>query len=84
MKQIYWNNKDVSVGAARFPDRRKPSIIIRKGAIWNEYGFFKNEVVADLFVEELGKLIWAKTVEEKGGEEWNTINILWVTTFYPN
>lgn len=34
-----------------------------------EYGFFKNEVVADLFVEELGKLIGAKTEEEQGGKQ---------------
>ena len=67
MKQIYWNDKDISIGAQKFPDRRKPSIIIRKGAMCNEYGFFKNEVVADLFVEELGKLIGVKTEEEQGG-----------------
>lgn len=61
MKQITWENKDISIGAALFPDREKPSIIIRKGAICEEYGFFKNEAVANLFVEELGKLIGAKT-----------------------
>lgn len=65
MKQIYWNDKDVSIGAALFPDRKKPSIIIRKGAFYEEYGFFKNEAVANLFVEELGKLIGAKTEEEQ-------------------
>ena len=65
MKQIYWNDKDVSIGAELFPDRRKPSIIIRKGVSCEEYGFFKNEVLADLFVEELGKLIGAKTKEEQ-------------------
>lgn len=59
MKQITWENKDISIGAALFPDRKKPSIIIRKGVICEEYGFFKNEAVANLFVEELGKLIGA-------------------------
>lgn len=65
MKQIYWNDKDVSIGAVLFPDRKKPSIIIQKGVICEEYGFFKNEAVADLFIEELAKLIGAKTEEEQ-------------------
>lgn len=65
MKQIIWENKDISIGAALFPDRKKPSLIIRKGVICEEYGFFKNEALANLFVEELGKLIGAKTEEEQ-------------------
>lgn len=69
MKQIYWNDKDVSIGAVLFPDRKKPSIIIRKGVICEKYGFFKNEAVADLFIEELAKLIGAKMEEKQGGEE---------------
>lgn len=69
MKQIIWGNKDISIGAELFPDRKKPSIIIRKGVICEEYGFFKNEAVADLFMEELAKLIGAKTEEEQGVEE---------------
>lgn len=69
MKQITWENKDISIGAALFPDRKKPSIIIRKGVIYEEYGFFKNEALANLFVEELGKLVGAKTEEEQGDKQ---------------
>lgn len=69
MKQIYWNDKDVSIGAVLFPDRKNPSIIIRRGLICEEYGFFKNEVAADLFMGELAKLIGAKTEEKQGGKQ---------------
>lgn len=69
MKQITWENKDISIGAALFPGRKKPSIFIRKGVVCVGYGFFKNEASATLFMEELGKLIGAKTEEEQGDEE---------------
>lgn len=58
--QIKWTNKDISVGAILFPDRKKPSLIIQKNNVCEEYGFFKNEKLAKNFLEQLAELVGAK------------------------
>ena len=44
----------------KFPDKKRPAICITKGNFCTVYGYFKNEIEADLFIEELGILIGAK------------------------
>ncbi len=60
MKAVKWIDKDITISAEKFPDKKRPAICITKGNFCTVYGYFKNEIEADLFIEELGILIGAK------------------------
>lgn len=49
----------ISIGAYKFPDRKKPSLCIEKGSEIFVYGSFHNDKQANEFMNELGKLCGA-------------------------
>ena len=63
MKAIRWVDKDITVSAEKFPDRKRPAICITKGNFITVYGYFSNDIDADLFIKELAKLVGAQQEE---------------------
>ena len=59
MSAITWINKDVTISAEHFPDRKRPALCITKGTFVTVYGYFKDDVSAELFMSELGNLVGA-------------------------
>lgn len=60
MKSIKWINKDITISAEKFPDRKRPAICITKGNFVTIYGCFQNEERAEEFMNELAKLVGAE------------------------
>lgn len=54
---ITWKNKDVSIGAMKFPDREKPALCIVEGNTVQVYGYFNNDECATLFMRTLEELL---------------------------
>lgn len=63
MKKITWVDKDIAISAEKFPDRKRPAICITKGNFMTVYGYFSNDIEADLFIKELAKLVGAQQKE---------------------
>ena len=51
---------ETSIGAFKFPDRKKPCLCVRKGNEIVVYGTFNSDEVANDFMNELGKFLGAK------------------------
>ena len=49
----------ISIGAYKFPDRKRPSLCIQKGNQIFVYGSFHNDEQATEFMNELGKMCGA-------------------------
>lgn len=54
---IAWKNKDVSIGAIKFSDRKKPALCIVEGNTAQVYGYFNNDECAMLFMQTLEELL---------------------------
>ena len=65
MKSIKWVNKDITISAEKFPDRKRPAICITEGNFMNVYGYFKNDIEAEIFMNKLAKLV----VDERSKNE---------------
>ena len=65
---ITWIDKDISIGAMKFPDRKKPALCIKEGSRTQAYGYFNNDGCATLFMEKLGGLLGV-TKLNKGGKK---------------
>ena len=59
MSAIVWKEKDTAICVGHFPDRKRPALCITKGAFMTVYGYFKDDVSAELFMSELGNLVGA-------------------------
>ena len=58
-RELTYDGK-TSVGAFKFPDRKKPCLCVRKGNEITVYGTFTNDEVAYDFMTELAKFLGAK------------------------
>lgn len=58
-KVLKCDGKDISIGAYRFSDRKKPALCVQKGNQIVVYGHFIDAARADAFMDELGKLVGA-------------------------
>jgi hypothetical protein len=67
MPKVLTNGK-ISIGAYKFPDRKRPSLCIEKGNEILVYGSFHNEQQASEFMNELGKLCGAVIESEVDAE----------------
>ena len=59
----------ISIGAYKFPDRKRPSLCIQKGSRIMMYGSFHNDEQATEFMNELGKLCGAIVESERKGDK---------------
>ena len=62
-RELTYDGGKTSVGAFKFPDRKKPCLCFRKGNEIVVYGTFTNDEVATDFMNELGKFLGAKIEE---------------------
>ena len=60
-------NGEVSIGAYKFPDRKRPMLCVEKGNQIMVYGSFHNDEQAVDFMNELGKLCGA-FIEKDGAD----------------
>lgn len=63
--EIVLSKGDVRIGAAEYPDRKRPAIIVQHGNSASVYGYFKDLNCARLFMAELAELIGAKKEDGK-------------------
>ena len=69
MSVIVWTDKDASISAEHFPDKKRPALCITKGGLIIVYGYFRDDASAELFIKELGNLVGAtKACEENDNE----------------
>ena len=61
---ITWKNKNISIGAMKFPDRKKPALCITEGSTAQVYGYFNNDECATLFMQKLGELLGVKKIDK--------------------
>lgn len=54
---ITWKDKDISIGAMKFPDKKRPALCIVEGSTAQVYGYFNNDECAMLFMQKLGELL---------------------------
>lgn len=64
LREIVISKGDVSIGAAEYPDRKRPAIIVQKGNSAGVYGYFRDIGSARDFMNELAQLIGAKKENE--------------------
>lgn len=62
---ITWTNKDISIGAMKFPDRKKPALCIVEGNTAQVYGYFNNDECATLFMQKLAELLGVKKLNKR-------------------
>lgn len=62
---ITWTNKDVSIGAMKFPDKKRPALCIVEGSTAQVYGYFNNDECAMLFMQKLGELLGVTKLNER-------------------
>ena len=60
MPKVLSNDSDVSIGAFRFPDRKKPCLCVQKGNQCVVYGSFIDSDRADEFMDELALFLGIK------------------------
>ena len=54
---ITWKDKDISIGAMKFPDKKRPALCIVEGSTAQVYGYFNNDECAMLFMQKLAELL---------------------------
>ena len=60
MGKVLTNNSDVSIGAFKFPDRKKPCLCVQKGNQCVVYGSFIDSDRANEFMDELALFLGIK------------------------
>lgn len=58
--EIVLSRDETSIGAATYPDRVRPAIVVRHGNCDTVYGYFRNIECARAFMHELADLVGAK------------------------
>lgn len=67
---ITWTNKDISIGAMKFPDRKKPALCIIEGTTATVYGYFRDDYSAETFMQKLAELFGVAMLDKYGkGDE---------------
>ena len=69
MSAITWINKDTTISAEHFPDRKRPALCVTKGNTMTEYGYFNDDASAKMFMAELSNLVWAGEGTNEGGNQ---------------
>ena len=69
MSAITWINKDTTISAEHFPDRKRPALSVTKGNTMTVYGYFNDEASAKMFMAELSNLVWASEETNEGGNQ---------------
>lgn len=64
---ITWTNKDISIGAMHFPDRKKPALCIVENNTAQVFGYFNDDECATLFMRTLEELLGI-AMSDKDGE----------------
>lgn len=64
---LVWRDKDVSIEAMKFPDRKKPALCIVEGNTVYVYGYFNSDDCAILFMRTLEELLGV-AIPDKYGE----------------
>lgn len=63
---ITWRDKDISIGAMKFPDRKKPALCIIEGTTATVYGYFCDDYSAETFMQKLAKLFGVAKLDKYG------------------
>lgn len=61
---ITWTNKNVSIGALKFPDKKRRALCIVEGGTTQLYGYFNNDECATLFMQKLEELLGVKKLNK--------------------
>ena len=61
---LTWKDKDISMGAMKSPDKKKPALCIVEGSTAQVYGYFNNDECAMLFMQKLGELLGVKKIDK--------------------
>ena len=61
---ITWKDKDISIGATKVPNRKKPALCIVEGSTAQVYGYFNNDECAMLFMQKLAELLGVKRIDK--------------------
>ena len=69
MSAITWINKDTTISAEHFPDRKRPALCVTKGNTMSVYGYFNDDASAKMFMAELGNLVGASEGTNEGGNQ---------------
>lgn len=59
MAKVLTCGGNVKIGAYMFPDRKKPCLCVQKDNEVTVYGTFRDIESADMFMNELGKMLGA-------------------------
>lgn len=54
---ITWKDKDIGIGAMKFPDKKRPALCITEGNTAQVYGYFNSDECAILFMRTLEELL---------------------------
>lgn len=60
LREIVLSKDETSIGAAEYPDRKHPALIVRHGNCDTVYGYFRSIESAESFMNELAELVGAK------------------------
>jgi hypothetical protein len=60
LREIVLSRDETSIGAATYPDRKLPALIVQHGNCAEVYGYFKSFELAKQFMDELAELVGAK------------------------
>ena len=71
-------NGKMSIGAYRFPDRKRPALCIQKGNKITIFGYFQSTYGAECFMKELGQFIGAEFKDAENQSLFDAVsNIDW-------
>ena len=65
MTELYWADKDLSIGPQKFPDRKKPCLVVRHGNVMISYGSFLSDKAAEDFMNELATALGVTEHEQE-------------------
>lgn len=56
---------NIEIGSFQFPDRKCPSLCVKKGSVINIYGSFHNTEQAEEFMRQLAELVGVGEIKEE-------------------
>lgn len=54
---LTWKDKDISMGAMKSPDKKRPALCIVEDSTARVYGYFNNDECATLFMQKPAELL---------------------------
>ena len=69
MRTLVNRNKNLAIGYAFLPDRKKPFVIVRKGSELYPIGTFTNKAKADFFMDSIKEILNEFVELEEGRAE---------------